>query len=73
MPNYKHLIYTKSGDACDHVADNVKCSELGRIVNRCSGGVSVATGVRGDCSVPMGGEVEDLMAPGVPELREAVE
>ncbi|KAL4570339.1 hypothetical protein LXL04_025991 [Taraxacum kok-saghyz] len=73
MPNNKHLICTNGVDECDEVADDVKCSKLGRIVDGCAGSVSVATEVRGDCTVPVGGEVDDLMAPRVPELRETVD
>lgn len=36
-------------------------------------GVAVATEVGGDAAVAKGGEVEELMAPSVPELGEAME
>ncbi|KVI11593.1 hypothetical protein Ccrd_009997 [Cynara cardunculus var. scolymus] len=55
------------------VTNDLEGGELGDIIKWRSGGVSIATEIWCYCMVAMGGKVEDLMAPTVPELREAVD
>lgn len=70
MTHKKHLINTKMIKQPNKVADYMECSVL-------SGGrrgisVAVAAKVGGDATVAKGREREELVAPAVPELREAV-
>lgn len=55
----------------DEVADDVE-DGVGCVVGR-GVGVAVATEVGCHAAVAVAGEGEDLVAPGVPELREAME
>ena len=70
MPHHENLVFA-TGDGVqegDEISDDV---EGGVAVGR-SVGVAVAAEVGGDGSESEGGEGEDLVAPGVPELGEAM-
>lgn len=70
MAHQKDLLDTQFIEETDKVTDDVEC-RVGRDGGR-GVGVAVATKVRGNGPVAAGREVEELLAPGVPEFREAV-
>ena len=70
MAHQKDLFDTEFIEETDKVTDDEEC-RVGRDGGR-GVGVAVATKVRGNSAVAAGREVEELLAPGVPEFREAV-
>lgn len=71
MTHQKYLFDAESIKKPDEVADDME-GGVGRSRGR---GVCVAISakVRGDGTVAKGGEIEKLMTPAIPKLREAVE
>lgn len=71
MTDEKNPVQVQRIEQADQIADYVERRVAGRA--RWRVGVTVAAKVGGDGAVAEVGEVEHLVAPGVPELREAVE
>ncbi|CAI0423389.1 unnamed protein product, partial [Linum tenue] len=71
VPDQEDLVDLEGVEEADQVADDVEGGVFGRRRGRV--GVAVPAEVRGDAAVAEGGEGEELVAPRVPELREAVE
>jgi hypothetical protein len=71
MAYQEDLVDTQMVEKADEVADDVEHSVGGGGGRRVS--VSISAEVGGDAAVAEGREVEKLVAPRVPELREAVE
>jgi len=71
MTHQKNLLDSQSVEKPDEVGDDVEDGVWGSVGR--SVGVAVAAEVRGDGPVARSGEGQKLVAPRVPELREAVE
>lgn len=71
MADQEDLLDTKLVKKGDEVSDDVESCVRGR--GGWGVGVTIAAKVGGDAAIAVGGEVEKLVSPRVPELREAME